>query len=85
MNNPEHTVAPTIDVRFWRRLVKLRVMEASIPVPIIAAPNIIAESTSATVDIIPEIPLVDTRLSSRSMPVSMAFPDQSICAAERAE
>ena len=77
INNPLHTVAPTIDVRLRSRFVIAPVMEASIPEPIKTEPNNMALSTSMIVGNIPLIPPVDTSSSSIGIPVASELPPHS--------
>lgn len=64
--NPEPTVADTIERADLRRRVRAWVIVASIPVPIMIPPNIIAQLTSHTVGSIPAMPPVATSESSSS-------------------
>ena len=66
---PEQAVAPTMLVRRRRRRVKAPAIEASMPVPSIAAPKTIAHSTRQIVGTMPIRPEVAARSSRRALPV----------------
>lgn len=71
---PLQTVALTIDVRFFRDDVKAAVILESIPVPISAEPNIIAQKTRKIVGHMPRMPPVAVKSSSEVLPVEKLIP-----------
>ncbi len=76
-NSPLPTVALMSERDRLMRDVMAWVIVPSIPVPIMAPPNIMAESTRYMVGSIPSMPDVDTSGSSRVLPVDMSVDVQS--------
>lgn len=69
MNRPAPTLLATMEKRVRRPFIRVEVMVESMPVAIMAVPNIIAQRTNAIVGSIPVMPPVLTRLSNVANPV----------------